>query len=829
MTNLSRCRSRCRGYGAIVLALWLFLTVTLTACGDDDNSRTGPPQPFTPAPDSPAGQARSPYEVLRLTVGEPLSAVWSPDGSRLAIADGARVWLYDAELRPQGALEGHAEPVRALAWSPQGDRLASASLDGTVRVWDVTSRQALHVLAGHADWVFSVAWSPDGARLVSGGADDSVRLWDVRDGGALTVLGATRVLAITLQVSDRALMRAINTLEAAEKTLATLAAEPLSDLAARLRQTDYQLLVSFAEADLMQTLLAADARGYRLALHTGDPALDADLADLSNTQLLTLLTLRDDPATLALLDDLEAAEAVIAATDARDDAELIRTVRSLQSAEPVIVITTASGETTTASVNDDFIATLLDLQGQDFTVSLGVENGDEIAAKLQDADFLTALQQYDAAVDTLGAFNARDDAELLRLVGRLRQAQVSVSLSTGDADLDARLEALDQETRLRLILTLADETVMSALRQLAAQQFDVMAVQGLSARDVGAALADWPHRLSFRVDDDEALAAELAALDEAGALRLAALLEDGAFLAALDGRARAEETVREMAARPDADLLQAVRALRLERITRQAGAYVPVNRLDRNGFYLFIVPQGEETVQQLSALSDAAILDTVQRLDADGLSAEVAAGRYLLIPELESAQLTAVMAQAFGGPFTPQVMREANGHTASVTAVAWSPDGATIASASADATIRLWDAASGDLLATLDGHEDSLTALAWSPEGQILASASWDKTVRLWKMDDGPQQAKAAVTLQGLEQYVTALAWSPDGAALVTGGRDGSVRLWHAADGKPWADLGAHDADVRTITWSPDGVRLVTGGLDGTVRVWDVSAALAEP
>jgi WD40 repeat protein len=802
----------------------------LTACSGGNSGQSGtPPQPFTPVPASPAGQARSPYETLRLAVGEPLSVAWSPDGTQLAVADGARIWLYDADLRPLGALDGHREPVRALAWSPQGDRLASAGLDNTVRIWDVTSRQTLHVLAGHTDWVFSVAWSPDGTRLVSGGADDSVRLWDAQDGQELMVPGATRVLAVTLQVNDRALIRTINTLEAAEKTLATLAAEPLTDLAARLRQTDYRLLVSFAEADLMQTLLAADARGYRLTLHTGDAALDAELADLPNGQLLTLLTLRDDPQVLAVLDEVEAAEATVAATEARDDADLIRAVHSLQNAEPVIVITTADGQTSTASVNEDFIATLAELQGQDFTVSLGVENGEVIAAKLQDPDFLAALQQYAAAVDTLGAFNAREDADLLRLAGRLRQAQVTVTLVTGDADLDAQLTALDEATRLRLAMTLADETVMAVLRQLAAHGFDAAAVEGVSARDLGTTLSDWPHSLSFRVEDDEGLAAELSALDEATALRLAALLEDGAFLAALDGRARAEQTVRDMAARADADLIQAVRALRLQQITRQVGEYVPVNRLDRNGFYLFIVPQGEETVQELSALPDAAILDTLQTLGADGLSAEVAAGRYSLVPELAPEQYQAVMAQAFGGPFTPQVMREANGHTASVTAVAWSPDGATIASASADMTLRLWDAASGDLLATLDDHEDSLTALAWSPDGQWLASASWDKTVRLWDLSAGPQQAKSAVTIQGLAQYATAVAWSPDGAALVTGGRDGSVRLWHAADGKPWADLGAHDADVRAIAWSPDGARLVTGGLDGTVRLWDVSAALAEP
>lgn len=813
---------RCRGCSS-ALVLLVVLATMLVACGNDGQGRTPrPPEAFTPAPDSAAGQVRSPYETARLAVGEPLAVAWSPDGSRLAIADGPRVWLYDADLRPLGALEGHTAAVRAVAWSPQGDRLASASLDDTVRIWDIASRQPLAVFTGHTDWVFAVAWSPDGTRLVSGGADDQVRVWDATNQAGIA-LGTTRVLAVTLQVNDRALLRAVNTLEAAEKTLETLAAEPLADLAARLRRTDYQLLISFADADLMQTLLAVDGHGYRLALRTGNAALDADLDALPNAQIADLLRLRDDPATLEVLDALETAEAAITATDARADADLIRLVRSLRSAEPVIVITMASGETTTASLNNDFVATLLDLQGQDYTVSLGVQNGEAIAAKLQDPDFLAALQQYDQAVNVIGAFNTRPDASLLRLVGRLRATQAELSLSTGDAELDARLAELDEQTRLRLALALTDETVMLALRQLAAHHFDVMAVEGLNARDLGATLTDWPHSLAFRVHDDETLAAELAALDEKQALRLASLLEDPAFLSTLDGRGSAEQTVREAAARPDADLLQAVRSLRLERNARQAGTYVPVNRLDRNGFYLFIVPQGDEIVQRLSALSDAAILDELQTLGAHGLAEELAAGRYLLIPELEPALYEAVMARSFGDPFTPRVMREANGHAASVTGVTWSPDGTTIASASADATIRLWDAATGDLLATLDDHQDSVSALAWSPDGRSLASASWDKTVRLWDLSAGPGRAKAAVTIQGLDQYVTALAWSPDGAALMTGGRDGSVRLW-AADGKWWADLGMHGADVRTASWSPDGGRIITGGLDGTVRLWDVSA-----
>ncbi len=130
-----------------------------------------------------------------------LSAVaLSPDGSRLAVGlPGGGVWL---QAEPKGrivvwdategthlkTLEGHEEDVSALAFSPDGEYLLSASHDQTARLWDATDFEPVHVLASHASSIKSAAFSADGAYLVTGGADETARLWDVQTGNHLITL-----------------------------------------------------------------------------------------------------------------------------------------------------------------------------------------------------------------------------------------------------------------------------------------------------------------------------------------------------------------------------------------------------------------------------------------------------------------------------------------------------------------------------------------------------------------------------------------------------------------------------------------------------------------
>ncbi len=160
------------------------------------------------------------------------------------------------------------------------------------------------------------------------------------------------------------------------------------------------------------------------------------------------------------------------------------------------------------------------------------------------------------------------------------------------------------------------------------------------------------------------------------------------------------------------------------------------------------------------------------------------------------------------------------GHSTSITAVAFSPNGRWLASGSQDGGVKIWEAASGRELRTLPGHDQPVTALQFSPDGRWLATASEDRTVKIWDVNNSRQIR----SLEGHSAIVTSVAFSPDGQLLASGGRDHTARIWEVRTGKELHVLDKHGKDVRSLAFSADNKRLATGSLDTLVKIWDTSS-----
>jgi len=157
-----------------------------------------------------------------------------------------------------------------------------------------------------------------------------------------------------------------------------------------------------------------------------------------------------------------------------------------------------------------------------------------------------------------------------------------------------------------------------------------------------------------------------------------------------------------------------------------------------------------------------------------------------------------------------------NGHTSRVTAVAWSPKGTHIATASYDKTVRLWDTAHGFSVIIYRGHWDRVQAVAWSPDGKRIASAGNDGTVQIWEAATGSH----LFTYRGHSLPVAAVAWSPDGTRIASGDDDKTVQVWDATSGANVFTHRGHGGKVQTLAWSPDGRRIASGSDDKTVQIW---------
>lgn len=180
---------------------------------------------------------------------------------------------------------------------------------------------------------------------------------------------------------------------------------------------------------------------------------------------------------------------------------------------------------------------------------------------------------------------------------------------------------------------------------------------------------------------------------------------------------------------------------------------------------------------------------------------------------------------------TGELVATLRGHTDAVDKLALSRDGAQLATAGADGVLRLWSTSDWTLKATLRGHADDVVSCAFSADGSTLFSSSADRTLRSWSSDSASYGGAHFTATHA--PYVA--RYSPDDSQLAVATYDGRVEVRDARTLEVLKAWEAHPSNksCHALGWSPDGKRLVSGSWEPVVRVWDVAsgaelAALAQ-
>jgi WD40 repeat protein len=663
-------------------------------------------------------------EHLILHHGGPVYVgAFSPDGKRLVTASvdhTARVW--DAVTgHLLATLTGHAGPVNDAAFSPGGDRIVTASDDGTARVWDAVTGHLLATQTVPGVEVRKAGFSPDGKRILTTGADNVARVWDAETGRLqATLSGHTRVVYDAAFSPDG-------------KRIVTAS----QDLTARVWDAEtgrWQATLSGHTRVVYHAAFSPD--GKRIVTASWDET--ARVWDAETGHLLETLTGHSG----ALYDAVFSPDGTRIVTASADHTAQ---VWDAETGQVLIVLTGHTGPVNEAVFSPD---------GKRIVTA-----SEDATARVWEVDSGLLLATLNGGIGVVHDTAFSPDGD------RIVTASNDGTARVWDADIGHPLAILPGRAGRVFAASFSSDGkhIVTAGEDNTARVWDGE-TGTLQATLAGHTLMIYA--AAFSPDGRRLVTASADKTARVGDA------QTGHLVAALTGHS---SRVNDAAFSPDGKRL----------ITASDDGTARV--WDAESGHL------RATLTHAAAVNEAAFSPNGKRL------VTASADNTARVWEAESGHLRATLT-----------------HAAAVNEARFSPDGKRIVTASYDHTARMWNAETGALLATLAGHTRWVYAAAFSSDGKRIVTASADHTARVWDAETG----HLLTTLTGHTARVNDAAFSPDGKRIVTASQDNTARVWDAESGLLLGTLTGHTDQVYRATFSPDGKRIVTASADRTARLY---------
>jgi WD40 repeat protein len=647
----------------------------------------------------------------------------TPDGS---------VLVWDAKLgQTVGRLRGHSGAVRALAFAHDGKTLITGSIDCSIRLWDLESREQIGFLQEPreaADLSLSAAYSPDGASVASGLSD-----------------GRIRITRFSPPVASHCW-------QAHGDAVAALAWSPDGRLLASSGYENDVKLWNPANGELVRTLRGHQGWNVALAFSPDGQTLASGGYD----RTIILWNVADGQQRCKL----SGGTAPIRSLAFAHDGSLLAS----GSADGAVRLwDVAAGQQRATLTDHKGVVRALAFSADDRML---VSGGDDRVLRLWNVEAHDVKRRLVKHTDAISALALVD--------GRLVSASLDHSLTVWNLDAGAPLTETDTGSPV-IAMTPAPggKQILTLQGAPALLLWEANAVESASLAVFGP-LKAYPWSAVFSSDSASLIVAAGGTGGATELLRYALDSREEQFHLDLPGNTRsldaspAGDLLALDTANDHLELAEAATGRRLVSLETDGGRINHI-RFSPDGKLLFTSAldnqvrvydvQEHKLLSTLRGHSDWA-LSLAASPDGKEIVSTSRDGTAIVWDVAGRAQRTALALQP-----------------TSLESVAWSPDGKTIATGGNFGAVKLWDAKSGALVRTLVGNRGLVYDVNFSPDGKYLVTAGEDRLSRIWDLASGEQVR----ILGGHSGPVTCARFSPDGTKLLTASTDGTVRVWAAA------------------------------------------------